>query len=93
MLVVCLQNGGNAVAAMRDNIQHFLLHCGGKRILNEVRETLGLTAAQIEDSIATLFHFGNTAMASTWYTLARAEAAHGIEEGDLVWQLGEPPDH
>ena len=46
--------------------EHFLLHTGGRGVLDEMAEKLGLTVAQCQPSKDTLYRFGNTSAASTW---------------------------
>lgn len=68
---------------------HFLLHTGGRGVIDALEEHLQLTAKQVQPSKDTLFRFGNTSAASTWYILAGIEHKSGVKKGDRVWQLGE----
>lgn len=47
--------------------EHFLLHTGGRAVIDEMEEKLSLTAAQCQPSKDALYRFGNTSAASTWY--------------------------
>lgn len=67
---------------------HFLLHTGGRGVIEELESSLHLTAKQAQASKDTLWRFGNTSAASTWYIMSRIESTTGIRKGDLVWQLG-----
>jgi len=67
---------------------HFLLHTGGRGVIEEIETSLQLNAKQAEPSKDTLWRFGNTSAASTWYILGRIESTTGLRKGDLVWQLG-----
>ena len=69
--------------------QHFLLHTGGRGVIDDLETSLKLDAKQVQPSKDTLFRFGNTSAASTWYILARIESSTGLRRGDRVWQLGE----
>ena len=69
--------------------QHFLLHTGGRGVIDDLETTLKLDAKQVQPSKDTLFRFGNTSAASTWYILARIESSTGLRRGDRIWQLGE----
>lgn len=69
--------------------QHVLLHTGGRGTLDNLEINLGLTAEQALPSKDTLYRFGNTSAASTWYILAGIEHNAGVKKGDRVWQLGE----
>lgn len=69
-------------------IQHFLLHTGGRGVIEELEESLKLTPEQAQPAKDTLYRFGNTSAASTWYILAGIESKLGICKGDRIWQLG-----
>ena len=47
--------------------EHFLLHTGGRAVIDEMEEKLSLTPAQCQPSKDALYRFGNTSAASTWY--------------------------
>ena len=67
---------------------HFLLHTGGRGVLEALETSLKLKPRQMQPSKATLRRFGNTSAASTWYILSRIESTSGIKKGDRIWQLG-----
>lgn len=46
--------------------EHFLLHTGGRGVIDELEEKLHLTPKQVQPSKDTLYRFGNTSAASTW---------------------------
>ncbi|KAK9838154.1 hypothetical protein WJX81_004882 [Elliptochloris bilobata] len=68
--------------------EHFLLHTGGRGVIDELEEKLHLTSKQVQPSKDTLYRFGNTSAASTWYILANVEHTSGVRRGDRLWQLG-----
>lgn len=57
-------------------------------MLDSLEEALKLTPEQMAPSKDTLWRFGNTSAASTWYILSRIESSTGVQKGDRVWQLG-----
>jgi 3-ketoacyl-CoA synthase len=67
---------------------HFLLHTGGRGVIDELEAALNLSPALAQPSKDTLERFGNTSAASTWYILANLEHAGSIKKGDKIWQLG-----
>ena len=46
--------------------EHFLLHTGGRAVIDEMEEKLSLTPKQVQPSKDALYRFGNTSAASTW---------------------------
>ena len=52
--------------AMARAFQHYLLHTGGRGVLDVFESKLGLTPEQVAPSRAALHRFGNTSAASTW---------------------------
>jgi len=68
--------------------EHFLLHTGGRGVIEELEGSLQLDSKQAQPSKDTLWRFGNTSAASTWYILGRIESTTGVRRGDRVWQLG-----
>ncbi len=53
----------------RDEIDHWVVHPGGRRILECVREALGLSREQLEASYHVLAHRGNVGTPSIFYVL------------------------
>ena len=68
--------------------EHFLLHTGGRGVIEDLEKNLRLSPKQAQASKDTLLRFGNTSAASTWYILARIESTVGVRKGDRIWQLG-----
>ena len=68
--------------------EHFLLHTGGRGVIDELQKALSLAPELAAPSKDTLYRFGNTSAASTWYILANIEHFKGVKKGDRVWQLG-----
>ena len=61
---VVLQKG--YIPKFNNAFEHFLLHTGGRAVIDEMEEKLSLTAAQCQPSKDALYRFGNTSAASTW---------------------------
>jgi len=53
----------------RDEITHWCLHPGGKRILEAIHKSLGFTNGQLNDSYKVLKEFGNLSSASVLFVL------------------------
>ena len=54
--------------------QHFLIHTGGRAVIEEVEKRLELTPEQCRASKDTLHRFGNTCCAAVFYVLTNMEA-------------------
>jgi len=68
--------------------EHFCVHTDGRGVLDGLEKQLGLAAAHMAPSRATLARYGNTSSSSIWYTLAGIEASPGgVAAGDRVWQV------
>ncbi|KAK9791382.1 hypothetical protein WJX73_008524 [Symbiochloris irregularis] len=68
--------------------EHFLIHTGGRGVLDEMEKTLHLEPKLMEPSRAVLWRFGNTSAASTWYILSHLEHNGTMKKGDRIFQLG-----
>ncbi|XP_062181810.1 3-ketoacyl-CoA synthase 6-like [Phragmites australis] len=71
--------------------QHFCIHPGGRRVLNEVQRGLGLSDRDMEASHMTLHRFGNMASSSLLYELAYIEAKGRMTKGDRVCMISFSP--
>ncbi|CAK0731645.1 hypothetical protein CVIRNUC_000023 [Coccomyxa viridis] len=77
-----------ATPNMNQVFKHLLLYTGGRGVLDAMQQQLRLSDAQMVPSRETLFRFGNTSSASTWYTLANIEQKKGVTQGDKIFQVG-----
>jgi len=71
--------------------QHFCIHPGGRRVLDEVQRGLGLSDGDMEASRMTLHRFGNMASSSLLYELAYIEAKGRMSKGDRVCMISFSP--
>ncbi|KAI4989651.1 hypothetical protein ZWY2020_036968 [Hordeum vulgare] len=71
----------------RTAFQHFCIHAGGRGVINEAQDGLGLTDDDVEASRMTLHRFGNTSSSSVLYELAYTEAKGRMKKGDRVWMV------
>lgn len=69
---------------------HLHKDCSYASLLNLEKELIWLgDILQVNPSRDAYWKFGNTAVASTWYILARIESQGLIKKGDRLWQIGE----
>jgi predicted naringenin-chalcone synthase len=66
-----------------NEISHFLLHPGGRRVLEGLVECLGITPEQAAVSKAILRNYGNLSSASLLYILDRFLMSEQTQAGDL----------
>ncbi|CAK0733116.1 hypothetical protein CVIRNUC_000228 [Coccomyxa viridis] len=78
----------NYVPNFKRAFERFLLHTGGRGVIESIQEGLSLSSKDCQASYDTLHRFGNTSAASTWYILANLEHTGSINKGDRIWQLG-----
>ncbi|GMN43924.1 hypothetical protein TIFTF001_013117 [Ficus carica] len=78
---------GPYVPDFKRAFEHFCIHLGGKSVIKTVKEKLKLRERDIERSKMTLYKFGNTSLASTWYSLGYLEAKGRVKKRDRLWQL------
>ncbi|XP_047307929.1 3-ketoacyl-CoA synthase 20-like [Impatiens glandulifera] len=67
--------------------EHFLPHVGGKPLLDDLQESLGISDEGMEPSRMTLHRYGNVSSSSVWYEFAYLEAKGRVKKGDRVWQI------
>ena len=70
----------------REDVVRWVLHPGGRRILEELEHGLELTAAQMEASFATLAEIGNVSSAAIFFVLEKAllGVGRGTGSGPLL---------
>ena len=54
--------------------EHFLVHTGGRAVIEEVEKKLRLEPADVQPSKETLYRYGNTCCAAVFYVLTNMES-------------------
>jgi predicted naringenin-chalcone synthase len=63
------------------DIRHWAIHAGGEKILNTLREEIGLSEAQLRATRDILSGYGNMSSPTVWFVL-RELMERGIEAGE-----------
>lgn len=71
----------------RDRIQHWMIHPGGRGIIEGVEEGLGLTREQVEVSYDVLANHGNMGTPSSFYVLRGVGERNDPKPGELGLML------
>ena len=59
---------------------------GGRGVIDGLGKQLALPDRQLEPSYASLYWYGNTSSASTWYGLSFIETVQRVRAGERIWQ-------
>jgi predicted naringenin-chalcone synthase len=68
------------------DIGHWALHSGGEKIINAVRDEIGLSEAQVQASRRVLAEYGNMSSPTVWFVLGELEK-QGIMPGEWCIML------
>jgi 3,5-dihydroxyphenylacetyl-CoA synthase len=74
----------------RDAVTHWILHPGGRKVIDTVRETLGLDADQVRHSTCILKNFGNMSSPTVLFVLDEVlrTAAPGAGDHGVMLAMG-----
>ncbi|KAL7716673.1 3-ketoacyl-CoA synthase [Entamoeba marina] len=78
----------NYLQNVREYIQAFCIHSGGRAIIDTIQKKLDLTDEDCLPSRSSLYRFGNTSSASVWYELNYVERCGYLKKGDNLLQMG-----
>ena len=66
------------------DVDHWILHPGGERILDALRDGLGLPEEVLSPSRSVLFNYGNMSSASVLFVLQEVLANHSPQPGEVA---------
>ncbi|GAB4390452.1 MAG: type III polyketide synthase [Thermodesulfovibrionales bacterium] len=66
------------------DIRHWALHNGGEKIINAVRDELGLSEGQVAPSRRVLAEYGNMSSPTVWFVLRDILDSGAVRDGDWV---------
>ena len=64
----------NYVPNFKHAFEHFLVHTGGRAVIEEVEKKLVLDPKDVQPSKETLYRYGNTCCAAVFYVLCNVES-------------------
>ena len=67
-------------------IPHWALHTGGDKVINAIRDEIGLSEEQVAPARSILSEYGNMSSPTVFFVLDRIKEA-GIEKGDLCMMV------
>jgi predicted naringenin-chalcone synthase len=73
-----------------DELKHWAIHPGGKRILDEIKHQFRLSQNELRHSYEVLKKYGNMSSPTVLFVIASI-LEHGIEPGDSVFAMGFGP--
>jgi 3-ketoacyl-CoA synthase len=68
----------------QNNVDYFVLHTAGNKILKGIQKHLGLSDKQAAHNFTCFNEHGNTSSASIYYSLAELERSRELKRGDRV---------
>ncbi|MDA8085462.1 MAG: hypothetical protein M0Z75_02070 [Nitrospiraceae bacterium] len=71
----------------RGDIRHWALHTGGEKIINSVRDAIGLSEEQVAAARQVLVDFGNMSSPTVWFVLRRIMDSARVERGDWLMMV------
>ncbi len=67
----------------RRHVQHWVVHSGGKKVIDAIAYNLGLTRYDLRHTISVLRNYGNLSSASFIFSLKELSMENVVQEGDL----------
>jgi alkylresorcinol/alkylpyrone synthase/polyketide synthase Type III len=64
------------------DISHWIVHSGGKKVIDAIKYTVGLTAHDMRNTVAILKHYGNLGSGSFLFSFQRLQKEETVEKGD-----------
>ena len=67
----------------RRQIKHWLVHSGGKKVIDAIKYNIGITAHDVRHTVSVLRDFGNISSASVLFSYERLMEEGSVERGDF----------
>lgn len=75
----------------KEEIKHWIIHSGGRKVIDSIKEEVGLTEDQLRHSRCVLKHFGNMSSPTVLFVLNETMLHSHPEPGDLGVMLAMGP--
>ncbi|MBM2841191.1 MAG: putative Chalcone and stilbene synthase domain protein [Bacteroidetes bacterium] len=75
----------------RGDISHWIIHSGGRRVIDNIKDELGLDENQLRHSRCVLKNFGNMSSPTVLYVLSETMRSSNPRPGDLGVMLAMGP--
>jgi predicted naringenin-chalcone synthase len=75
----------------KEDIKHWIVHSGGRKVIDNIKEDVGLTEEQLRNSRCVLRNFGNMSSPTVLFVLEEAVKQSSPQRGDLGLMLAMGP--
>ena len=75
----------------REDVRHWIIHSGGRKVIDSIRKEAGLTEEQLKHSRCVLRNFGNMSSPTVLFVLNEVETNGSPQKGDIGVMLAMGP--
>ena len=75
----------------KTDIKHWIVHSGGRKVIDSIKEAVGLSEEQLRHSRCVLKNFGNMSSPTVLFVLDETMRSSGVKPGDLGIMLAMGP--
>ncbi len=75
----------------REDVRHWIIHSGGRKVIDSIKKEVGLSEEQLEHSRCVLRNFGNMSSPTVLFVLNEVMTNEEPEQGDIGVMLAMGP--